>query len=345
MQVPTTLVAQVDSAYGGKTGVDLPEAKNYVGAYHQPAGVLVDPDTLATLPAAELAAGWVEVLKTALIAGGDAVGAGRGRRRGRRAHDPRLRAHEARGRRRRRARRRPPAGAQPRAHRRPRDRDRDRLRPLPPRRGRRPRAARRAAPLRAGRPARAGARAAARARAARDARGAASTSSIVAATARDKKRVGARRPVRARRARRARSTTAARSHDADLRAAVRGAGRDDPRALPHRGDARRQPRSARPSRSRCSTARSRCRAASAQIDRRAKELGLQVRFFQTNHEGEFIEHLHSLARRGRRRSCSTPALDALRLGDPRRARDRGAAGGGDPPLRHRESRGRGGGSR
>jgi shikimate kinase/3-dehydroquinate synthase len=70
VQVPTTLVAQVDSAYGGKTGVDLPEAKNYVGAYHQPAGVLVDPDTLDTLPAAELAAGWVEVLKTALIAGG-----------------------------------------------------------------------------------------------------------------------------------------------------------------------------------------------------------------------------------------------------------------------------------
>jgi shikimate kinase/3-dehydroquinate synthase len=71
VQVPTTLVAQVDSAYGGKTGVDLPAAKNYVGAYHQPAGVLVDPDTLATLPAAELAAGWVEVLKTALIAGGE----------------------------------------------------------------------------------------------------------------------------------------------------------------------------------------------------------------------------------------------------------------------------------
>jgi 3-dehydroquinate synthetase/shikimate kinase len=70
VHVPTTLVAQVDSAYGGKTGVDLPEAKNYVGAYHQPAGVLVDPDALATLPAPELAAGWVEVLKTALIAGG-----------------------------------------------------------------------------------------------------------------------------------------------------------------------------------------------------------------------------------------------------------------------------------
>jgi 3-dehydroquinate synthetase/shikimate kinase len=70
VQVPTTLVAQVDSAYGGKTGVDLPAAKNYVGAYHQPAGVIVDPDLLATLAPAELAAGWVEVLKTALIAGG-----------------------------------------------------------------------------------------------------------------------------------------------------------------------------------------------------------------------------------------------------------------------------------
>jgi len=79
VHVPTTLVAQVDSAYGGKTGVDLPAAKNYVGVYHQPAGVLVDPDTLATLPAGELAAGWVEVLKTALIAGGrlwDSVAAG-----------------------------------------------------------------------------------------------------------------------------------------------------------------------------------------------------------------------------------------------------------------------------
>jgi shikimate kinase/3-dehydroquinate synthase len=71
VQVPTTLVAQVDSAYGGKTGLDLPAAKNYVGAYHQPAGVLADPLALRTLPAAELAAGWVEVLKTALIAGGE----------------------------------------------------------------------------------------------------------------------------------------------------------------------------------------------------------------------------------------------------------------------------------
>jgi 3-dehydroquinate synthetase/shikimate kinase len=70
VQVPTTLVAQVDSAYGGKTGVDLAEAKNYVGAYHEPSAVIADTDTLATLPDAELAAGYAEVVKTALIAGG-----------------------------------------------------------------------------------------------------------------------------------------------------------------------------------------------------------------------------------------------------------------------------------
>jgi shikimate kinase / 3-dehydroquinate synthase len=69
VQAPTTLVAQVDSAYGGKTGVDLPEAKNYVGAYHMPIAVLADPATLTTLPRPELAAGFVEVIKTALIAG------------------------------------------------------------------------------------------------------------------------------------------------------------------------------------------------------------------------------------------------------------------------------------
>jgi 3-dehydroquinate synthetase/shikimate kinase len=70
IQVPTTLVAQVDSAYGGKTGVDLPEGKNYAGAYHLPAAVIADTSTLATLPPAELAAGFVEVLKTGLLAGG-----------------------------------------------------------------------------------------------------------------------------------------------------------------------------------------------------------------------------------------------------------------------------------
>jgi shikimate kinase/3-dehydroquinate synthase len=70
VQVPTTLVAQVDSAYGGKTGVDLAEAKNYVGAFHQPVAVIADTAALATLPAEEVAAGYAEVVKTALIAGG-----------------------------------------------------------------------------------------------------------------------------------------------------------------------------------------------------------------------------------------------------------------------------------
>jgi shikimate kinase/3-dehydroquinate synthase len=70
VQVPTTVVGQVDSAYGGKTGIDLPEAKNYVGAYHQPAAVITDLDTLETLPSQEHAAGYAEVVKTALIAGG-----------------------------------------------------------------------------------------------------------------------------------------------------------------------------------------------------------------------------------------------------------------------------------
>jgi shikimate kinase / 3-dehydroquinate synthase len=70
IQVPTTLVAQVDSAYGGKVGVDLPEGKNYAGAFQQPAAVIVDTGALDTLPPEELAAGFVEVLKTGLLAGG-----------------------------------------------------------------------------------------------------------------------------------------------------------------------------------------------------------------------------------------------------------------------------------
>jgi 3-dehydroquinate synthetase/shikimate kinase len=70
VHVPTTLVAQVDSAYGGKTGVDLPEGKNYAGAYQLPVAVLADTATLGTLPPQELAAGFVEALKTGLLAGG-----------------------------------------------------------------------------------------------------------------------------------------------------------------------------------------------------------------------------------------------------------------------------------
>jgi shikimate kinase/3-dehydroquinate synthase len=70
VQLPTTLVAQVDSAYGGKTGVDLRQGKNYAGAYHLPAAVLADVTLLDELPREELAAGFVEALKTGLLAGG-----------------------------------------------------------------------------------------------------------------------------------------------------------------------------------------------------------------------------------------------------------------------------------
>ncbi len=64
LAVPTTLLAQVDASVGGKTAVDLPAGKNLVGAFHQPAGVLADPDTLATLPARHRRNGLAEVVKT-----------------------------------------------------------------------------------------------------------------------------------------------------------------------------------------------------------------------------------------------------------------------------------------
>jgi 3-dehydroquinate synthase len=67
VQVPTTLVAQVDSAIGGKTGVDLPQGKNLVGAFAQPRAVLADPLALRTLPRRELAAGLAEVVKSGVI--------------------------------------------------------------------------------------------------------------------------------------------------------------------------------------------------------------------------------------------------------------------------------------
>jgi 3-dehydroquinate synthase len=67
IQVPTTLLAQVDSSVGGKTGINHPLGKNMIGAFYQPKLVLADTDTLATLPARELAAGLAEVVKYGLI--------------------------------------------------------------------------------------------------------------------------------------------------------------------------------------------------------------------------------------------------------------------------------------
>src|SRR5690606_14594197 len=68
IQVPTTLLAQVDSAVGGKVGVNLPQGKNLVGAFHQPRAVVADTQTLLSLPDRELAAGLAEVVKYGFIA-------------------------------------------------------------------------------------------------------------------------------------------------------------------------------------------------------------------------------------------------------------------------------------
>jgi 3-dehydroquinate synthase len=71
VQLPTTLLAQVDSSVGGKTGVNHPGGKNLIGAFHQPVAVIIDTDTLGSLPERELRAGLAEVIKAALV--GDAA--------------------------------------------------------------------------------------------------------------------------------------------------------------------------------------------------------------------------------------------------------------------------------
>lgn len=67
IQIPTSLLAQIDSSVGGKTGVNLPRGKNLVGSFHQPSAVIVDVETLATLPARELIAGWCECVKQGAV--------------------------------------------------------------------------------------------------------------------------------------------------------------------------------------------------------------------------------------------------------------------------------------
>ena len=67
-QVPTTLLSQIDSSVGGKTGINLPVGKNLVGAFHQPASVFIDTETLTSLPDRELVSGFCEMVKQSLIA-------------------------------------------------------------------------------------------------------------------------------------------------------------------------------------------------------------------------------------------------------------------------------------
>jgi len=71
VQVPTSLLAQVDSSVGGKTGIDTPQGKNLIGAFHQPSLVIADTETLRTLPPREMRAGYAEVAKYGLL--GDAA--------------------------------------------------------------------------------------------------------------------------------------------------------------------------------------------------------------------------------------------------------------------------------
>src|SRR5689334_14557326 len=68
VQIPTTLLAQVDAAVGGKTGVNLLIGKNLIGSFHQPHAVLIDPEVLNSLPAREYRAGLYEIVKTGVIA-------------------------------------------------------------------------------------------------------------------------------------------------------------------------------------------------------------------------------------------------------------------------------------
>jgi 3-dehydroquinate synthase len=68
IQIPTTLLAQVDAAVGGKTGANLAAGKNLIGAFHQPLAVLIDPAVLSTLPEREYRAGLYEIVKTGIIA-------------------------------------------------------------------------------------------------------------------------------------------------------------------------------------------------------------------------------------------------------------------------------------
>ena len=144
VQVPTTLLAQVDSAVGGKTGVNHPGGKNLIGAFHQPRAVLSDLGTLRTLPPRELRAGLAEVIKYGLIDDAEFLAWIEASVDALLALDPDALAHAMRRSCEIKARivaadereHGAARAAEPRPHLRPRDRDRGRLRRMAARRGR-----------------------------------------------------------------------------------------------------------------------------------------------------------------------------------------------------------------
>ena len=143
IQVPTTLLAQVDAGIGGKTGVNLVSGKNLIGAFHQPLAVLIDPAVLDTLPEREYRAGLYEIVKAGIIRDAPLFRFLAERRADVLAREAGAvdriiadcRAHEGRSGLRRRARRRSAPHPQLRPHHRPRAGSRDRLHALPARRG------------------------------------------------------------------------------------------------------------------------------------------------------------------------------------------------------------------
>ena len=272
----------------GKTGVDLPEGKNYAGAYHQPAAVLCDPAALDTLPPEELAAGYAEVVKTALIAGGRAVGAGApGRPPGRREILGCVRTKlavvaedERDGGRRQVLNLGPHGGA--------RDRGGHRLRALPPRRGGGHRPAGRAAAVGPRRAARRGGRSCWRRAACRSrSRARASTRWWRSSSATRSAAAGACRSCWWRR--RAQVTP---GHEVEPERAARR-GRGGARGVNDRVDVLHGVNlDVLGRRDAAHYGGLTLTELEVRVRRFARELGLEAAFFQTNHEGEYCEDLH-----------------------------------------------------
>ena len=319
IQVPTTLVAQVDSSIGGKTGVDLPEGKNLVGAFHQPSAIVIDIAALASLPERQRRAALGEVVKMAALgdealfatleADGEAIaGRRRGRRVGRAGRGRRAgRLGEGRGRHRGRARAgrgRRPDHAQPGPHGRPRARGGRRLRDAAPRRGgrrtacgrrpgsaprvgatpRRPRGAHRGAARRP-RPRR-------RPRSRSPRRGPRSHRQRQEA----RRRAPALGPADRRRASSCATTCRTRSSPSAVASVIAGRGRP-PRPVPRsRRDPGPRPPGPEPQHARDARAGDVRPRDAGRDPRRARdaaaELGLDVVFFQSNHEGALIDRLH-----------------------------------------------------